>query len=238
MLSHHFSKMILLIFLYPLLLHLISTKTYYLIPLSPLNLNLATICKPFGAKTCEGTLASPFDNLATAFQTAILMSSFPGGDKNLLFNLITNVDGIFPLGSIATSYTTISPFETFEGFINSKFFLFLNGYLGNVTIQGIKRTDLSTGYVNNNALIYLSTENFMFKIKGNLTLSYITITGIDMHMDAVPCVQRPQPMVCSCAVDTLLYNAASVCSIKKGIVQNNDNVYAGFFQLSKNFRYF
>ena len=92
------------------------------------------------------------------------------------------------------------------------------------------------------ALIWLLTENFMFKIKGNLSMSYLTFSGVDMHMDAVPCAQRPTPQLCSCATDmtmnmAILYNKNSVCYINKGMVQNNNNVYAGFFQLS-NFKFF
>ena len=107
--------MILCIHFFPLLLHLISAGTYYIIPLNPLNIpNITSLCTPFGTKSCAGTLAKPYDNLAVAFKTAIVLAGF-FRDKNLTFNLITNVDGIFPLGSSATDYSTISPFETFEG---------------------------------------------------------------------------------------------------------------------------
>ena len=83
------------------------------------------------------------------------------------------------------------------------------------------------------ALILLMTESFIFKIKGNLTLSSLTFTGVDMHMDAVPCALRPNIQLCSCVLDAAqLYNASSVCSVNKGVIQNNTNVYPGFFQLS------
>ena len=83
------------------------------------------------------------------------------------------------------------------------------------------------------AQVVLTSEYFTFKILSSLTLAGIAIIGIDMHMDAVPCAQRPNPILCTCGSETYLYNPASVCSINKPYVPNFNSVEPGFIQLSQ-----
>ena len=87
------------------------------------------------------------------------------------------------------------------------------------------------------AIIWLKTDNFLFKVKGSLTFENITIFGGDMHINANDCPYTPNPMICSCVSDfttmnlEALYNSSSVCYINRPVVKEKSEVYTGFISL-------
>ena len=220
-------KTIIFIFFYFLFSTINSSVTY----VGPVSTNPipANVCSPVGTKMCSGTAKSPWDNLSSAFESALLMAGMTK-DTNLTFNLITNVPGIIPLVP-ADILNLRSPFAAYSG----KFSIFSinNSFLGTITIQGVNISSFNTPvtYVNSVAAVYLSSEYFTFYINGTLKFIDIAISGIDMHMDAVPCASRPVPALCTCGSDTFLYDPTSVCSIIKPFVPNFASVYPGFIQL-------
>lgn len=87
------------------------------------------------------------------------------------------------------------------------------------------------------AIIWLKTDNFLFKVKGSLTFENITIFGGDMHISPNDCLYTPSPTICSCVSDLTtmnlqaLYDSTSVCYINKPVVKENSEVYSGFIFL-------
>lgn len=88
------------------------------------------------------------------------------------------------------------------------------------------------------SIIWLKTDNFLFKVKGSLTFENITIFGGDMHLNPNDCPYTPNPTICSCISDLTtmnmqaLYDRNSVCYINKTVVKENSQVYLGFIVLS------
>lgn len=74
------------------------------------------ICSPIGSKTCLGTVTSPFDNIAYAFQAALLTANVTQ-DQTVVFSLMasTSPTAYFPYITSEVSQTLISPFEYFTG---------------------------------------------------------------------------------------------------------------------------
>jgi len=222
---------IIFIFFYFLFSTINSSVTY----VGPISTNPipANLCIPVGTKMCSGSAKSPWDNLSTAFEYALTMAGMTK-DTNLTFNLITNTVGLIPLVP-EDIYNLRSPFDVFSG--KFRIFSINNKFLGTITIQGVQISNYNNPvkYVNSVATVYLSSEYFTFYINGTLNFIDIVISGIDMHMDAVPCTSRPDPALCTCASDTgsdiFLYDPTSVCSIIKPFVPNFASVYPGFIQL-------
>lgn len=192
-------------------------------------------CAPSGTRACSGSIASPLDSISSAIAMSLQIYS-QTSQLSLVFNLITNVDGIFTLIP-SDSYQLRSPFALFPGIIFNHFQLESHQNVGSILIRAMNIISyFPFSYQNSLAKIYLGSDYFTFEIYGSLTLIGTVFLGFDMHMDLVPCSLRPVVAACSCGSQLPLTNPKSSCYINRPYVPLfSGKSYPGFIQLGHYF---